>query len=52
MKALRETRLSKIFGTHPMPENGRLPESYGIGGHPVPKGYWQQFLHPFRQENK
>jgi sterol desaturase/sphingolipid hydroxylase (fatty acid hydroxylase superfamily) len=40
----------KIFGTHHMPENGRWPEAYGIGGHPVPKGYWQQFLYPFRRK--
>ena len=39
----------KIFGTHHMPENGRWPSGYGIGGHPVPKGYWQQFLHPFQR---
>lgn len=39
----------KLFGTHHMPENGRWPSGYGIGGHPVPKGYWQQFLHPFRK---
>jgi sterol desaturase/sphingolipid hydroxylase (fatty acid hydroxylase superfamily) len=32
----------KIFGTHHMPENGRWPSGYGIGGHPVPKGYWQK----------
>ena len=41
--------LDKIFGTHHMPEDGRWPSGYGIGGHPVPKGYWQQFLHPFRR---
>lgn len=40
----------KIFGTHHMPEDGRWPSAYGIGGHPVPKGYWQQFLHPFRRK--
>jgi sterol desaturase/sphingolipid hydroxylase (fatty acid hydroxylase superfamily) len=40
----------RIFGTHHMPENGRWPSGYGIGGHPVPKGYWQQFLHPFRRQ--
>lgn len=40
----------KLFGTHHMPENGRWPEGYGIGGHPVPKGYWQQFLHPFKRK--
>lgn len=44
--------LDKIFGTHHMPENGRWPEGYGIGGHPVPRGYWQQFLHPFRRNKK
>lgn len=40
----------KVFGTHHMPEDGRWPSGYGIGGHPVPKGYWQQFLHPFRRK--
>ncbi|MFO1484394.1 MAG: sterol desaturase family protein [Verrucomicrobiaceae bacterium] len=40
----------KVFGTHHMPEDGRWPSAYGIGGHPVPKGYWQQFLHPFRRK--
>ena len=39
----------KIFGTHHMPKEGRWPEGYGISGHPVPKGYWKQFLHPFRK---
>lgn len=39
----------KLFGTHHMPEEGRWPEGYGISGHPVPKGYWKQFLHPFRK---
>ncbi|MDZ4401997.1 sterol desaturase family protein [Prosthecobacter sp.] len=40
----------KLFGTHHMPTDGRWPSAYGIGGHPVPKGYWQQFLHPFRRK--
>ena len=40
----------KLFGTHHMPENNRWPSGYGIGGHPVPKGYWQQFLYPFRRK--
>jgi sterol desaturase/sphingolipid hydroxylase (fatty acid hydroxylase superfamily) len=31
----------KICGTHHMPQNGRWPSGYDIGGHPVPKGYWQ-----------
>jgi sterol desaturase/sphingolipid hydroxylase (fatty acid hydroxylase superfamily) len=38
----------KIFGTHHMPED-RWPEGYGIGGHPVPQGYFQQLLYPFRK---
>jgi sterol desaturase/sphingolipid hydroxylase (fatty acid hydroxylase superfamily) len=41
--------LDKIFGTYHMPEE-RWPEGYGIGGHPVPKGYLQQLLHPFRKK--
>jgi sterol desaturase/sphingolipid hydroxylase (fatty acid hydroxylase superfamily) len=41
--------LDKAFGTHHMPGD-RWPEGYGIGGHPVPQGYWQQFLHPFRKK--
>ncbi len=41
--------LDKVFGTHHMPGE-RWPEGYGIGGHPVPKGYWQQLLHPFRRK--
>lgn len=44
--------LDKIFGTHHMPEANRWPEGYGIGGHPVPNGYWQQMLHPFRRKKK
>ena len=38
----------RLFGTHHMPGN-EWPSGYGIGGHPVPKGYWQQFLYPFRR---
>ena len=41
--------LDKAFGTHHMPED-RWPEGYGIGGHPVPTGYWKQFLYPFRKK--
>ena len=40
--------LDRLFGTYHMPEDGRWPEGYGIKG-PMPKGYWQQFLHPFRR---
>lgn len=38
----------RLFGTHHMPE-GRWPSGYGIKGHPVPGGYWRQFLYPFRR---
>ncbi|MCA0432838.1 MAG: sterol desaturase family protein [Proteobacteria bacterium] len=38
----------RLFGTYHMPED-RWPKGYGIGGHPVPTGYWQQFLYPFRR---
>ena len=38
----------RLSGTHHMPQ-GRWPKAYGIEGHPVPQGYWQQFLYPFRR---
>ena len=38
----------RLFGTFHLPEH-RWPEGYGVGGHPVPGGYWQQFLYPFRK---
>lgn len=38
----------RLFGTHHMPE-GRWPSAYGIKGHPVPGGYWKQFLYPFKR---
>ena len=40
----------KLFGTYHMPE-GRWPKGYGIGGHPVPNGYWKQFLYPFMRKS-
>jgi sterol desaturase/sphingolipid hydroxylase (fatty acid hydroxylase superfamily) len=40
--------LDRLFGTHHLPQ-GKWPEGYGIGGQPVPLGYWQQFLYPFRR---
>ncbi len=39
--------IDMIFGTYHMPEE-RWPEGYGIHGHPVPKGFWAQFMYPFR----
>jgi sterol desaturase/sphingolipid hydroxylase (fatty acid hydroxylase superfamily) len=41
--------LDRLFGTHHMPA-GRWPEGYGIAGHPVPRGYWAQFMYPFRRD--
>jgi sterol desaturase/sphingolipid hydroxylase (fatty acid hydroxylase superfamily) len=41
--------LDRLFGTYHMPD-GKWPEGYGIGGHPVPLGYVKQFLYPFRRE--
>lgn len=38
--------IDMVFGTFHMPED-RWPEGYGIGGHPVPKGFIRQFLYPF-----
>ncbi len=38
--------IDMMFGTFHMPEK-RWPEGYGIGGHPVPKGFIRQFLYPF-----
>lgn len=40
--------LDRLFGTHHMPED-RWPKGYGIKGNPVPRGYWAQFLYPFRR---
>ncbi|MEM7384695.1 MAG: sterol desaturase family protein, partial [Verrucomicrobiota bacterium] len=39
----------RIFGTHHLPGD-RWPEGYGIGGHPVPRGYLGQMLYPFRRK--
>lgn len=41
--------LDKLFGTYYMPKN-QWPSGYGIGGHPVPNGYWKQFLYPFAKK--
>jgi sterol desaturase/sphingolipid hydroxylase (fatty acid hydroxylase superfamily) len=49
--ALHFTFLDRLFGTYHLPE-GRWPKGYGIGGHPVPNGYWNQFLYPFQKSPK
>jgi len=41
----------RLFGTYFLPKD-RWPEGYGIGGHPVPKGYLAQFKYPFRRPAK
>jgi sterol desaturase/sphingolipid hydroxylase (fatty acid hydroxylase superfamily) len=39
--------LDRIFGTYHLPRD-RWPSGYGVQGHPVPKGYLEQFKYPFR----
>jgi sterol desaturase/sphingolipid hydroxylase (fatty acid hydroxylase superfamily) len=39
--------LDKLFGTYYLPAH-QWPSGYGIGDHPVPNGYWNQFLYPFK----
>lgn len=41
--------LDRLFGTYYMPPN-QWPGGYGVSGHPVPNGYWQQFLYPFKRK--
>lgn len=36
----------RLFGTYYMPKD-KWPSAYGVGGHPVPRGYIRQFLYPF-----
>jgi sterol desaturase/sphingolipid hydroxylase (fatty acid hydroxylase superfamily) len=40
-----------LFGTYYFPP-GKWPEGYGIKDHPVPKGFWKQFLYPFVRERE
>lgn len=44
--------LDWIFGTYFQP-TGRWPKAYGLcGGEPIPDGFTQQFVHPFRAQKK
>lgn len=43
--------IDRLFGTHYLPGD-KWPTGYGIGGHPVPKGWLAQFAYPFRREKK
>ncbi|MEA3207735.1 MAG: hypothetical protein QOE70_792 [Chthoniobacter sp.] len=39
----------RLFGTYYLPEE-KWPAGYGIGGHPVPPGYFAQFRYPFQRK--
>jgi sterol desaturase/sphingolipid hydroxylase (fatty acid hydroxylase superfamily) len=39
--------LDRVFGTHHLPGKA-WPSGYGVGGHPVPDGYWNQFVYPLK----
>ena len=41
--------LDRLFGTYHLPADGRWPSGYGIQGK-IPRGFWGQFLHPFRRK--
>lgn len=43
--------LDRVFGTHYLPDD-KWPSGYGIGGHPVPRGYVAQFKYPFQREGE
>lgn len=49
--AIHFSWLDKLFGTYYMPPN-QWPRGYGVGGNPVPKGYVNQFLYPFKKKKK
>jgi sterol desaturase/sphingolipid hydroxylase (fatty acid hydroxylase superfamily) len=40
--------LDRVFGTYHLPPH-EWPSGYGIENHPVPRGYWKQFMYPFRK---
>jgi lathosterol oxidase len=40
--------IDRLFGTAYFPE-GRWPEAYGLGGHPVPDGWLRQLVWPLRR---
>jgi sterol desaturase/sphingolipid hydroxylase (fatty acid hydroxylase superfamily) len=43
--------LDRLFGTYYLPKDA-WPAGYGISGHPVPRGYFQQFKYPFVRSKK
>ena len=46
--AIHFPMIDMAFGTFHMPGD-RWPEGYGVGGHPVPKGFVKQFFYPFKK---
>ena len=46
--AIHFPMIDMAFGTFHMPGD-RWPEGYGVGGHPVPKGFIKQFVYPFKK---
>lgn len=49
--AIHFPMLDRVFGTHHLPKD-QWPSGYGIGGHPVPRVYVEQFKYPFRRDAK
>lgn len=47
--AIHFTLIDRMFGTYHLPDN-EWPEAVGLRGVNFPKGYWKQFIHPFRGE--
>ena len=43
--------IDMVFGTFHMPGD-RWPEGYGVGGHPVPKGFIKQLFYPFQSDKR
>jgi sterol desaturase/sphingolipid hydroxylase (fatty acid hydroxylase superfamily) len=50
--AIHFPTLDRLFGTYYLPEDGSWPSGYGIANHPVPKGFFRQFLYPFTAKKK
>lgn len=42
--------LDRLFGTYYLPADGKWPTGYGIANHPVPKGFWRQFIYPLQRK--
>lgn len=41
--------LDRFFGTYQLP-HGQWSREYDIENHPVPPGYWRQFVYPLRSK--